>query len=232
MLEKILNYLEYRVYRRFNIIKLNTLKPGYYDTDTRLLHGMFNLLVDFVEIEKANLERVFGNDLYNRPCFGKRYYRMYRRIERLFKSPRSPEEGLRYLDWEINSSDLDMPPNQREYAKEVKELYLWWKNTFLTRKDEYDEVGLTYFWEKMDEKYKNLAKDSSTNITWLYHRSFRYFIKDSDDLGWIMESILSEEEKAKEKELLNQCWALEKKRYEEETEMLIRLIKIRDGLWT
>ena len=232
-LEKLLDYIRFRTYDRYDRIKLNSLEPSYYDVDTRLLHGMFNLLVDFVEIEKANMEIIFGeDDLYSRPTFHKWYSRIYRRIKKLFSTQRFPEKGLAYLDWEINNTDKDFPESQREYAKEEKELYLWWKNSFLTREDEMDIVGLTDFWLKMDEKYKHFKSDLSGDFKMLGHRTFRYFVKSEDGWGWIMESLLSDEEREKEKKLYEQVWKLEQDRYDEETNMLIRLIKIRNGLWT
>ena len=41
---------------RYNIIKTG-LKPGYYDVDERMLHGMMSLLVGFVETEIGGLDK-------------------------------------------------------------------------------------------------------------------------------------------------------------------------------
>jgi len=42
----------HRTFKRFDIVKLKTLKPGYHDIDTRMLHACFNLLTQYVECEK------------------------------------------------------------------------------------------------------------------------------------------------------------------------------------
>jgi hypothetical protein len=52
------SWIRYRAFDRYHIIK-TTLKPGYYDMDTRLIHAMFDMLVDFVEVEKARMNVVF-----------------------------------------------------------------------------------------------------------------------------------------------------------------------------
>ena len=45
--------LAHRTTRRFHIVKIRSLMPGYHDTDTRILHSMMNLVVDHVEISLA-----------------------------------------------------------------------------------------------------------------------------------------------------------------------------------
>jgi hypothetical protein len=45
-------WVQHRTFKRFHVIKIRTLKPGYYDVDDRMLHGCFQLLVDYVEKEK------------------------------------------------------------------------------------------------------------------------------------------------------------------------------------
>lgn len=84
-----------------------SLKPGqWYDLDTRILHGVFTSLVDFVEQEKGHMWNITrSND------------------ESTFSSKR--QSGLAYLDWEIGLGDEC--PNQSAAAKEIKELYTWWK---------------------------------------------------------------------------------------------------------
>jgi len=45
-------WILHRTFKRFNKVELRSLKPGYYDSDDRMLHACFQLLVDFVEKEK------------------------------------------------------------------------------------------------------------------------------------------------------------------------------------
>ena len=50
--KKLWYWFLYRTFRRYNIVKISSLPPGYYDIDERLMHSMFDLLVEFVEKEK------------------------------------------------------------------------------------------------------------------------------------------------------------------------------------
>ena len=49
--------IRHRTINRYNIVKIPTLKPNYWDVDSRLLHSMMALLVYFVEKEKP-FERI------------------------------------------------------------------------------------------------------------------------------------------------------------------------------
>jgi len=102
------------------------LKPGhYYELDYRILHGLFNELVDFVEIEYAHLAKWSLKK-------GTKDYK--------FKRGRSIEAGLAYLkwacslkynkDWGVDKKDpkYGKPTHQAIKAQKIKELYLWWKD--------------------------------------------------------------------------------------------------------
>lgn len=193
------DFIRYRVYDRYNIIKIHSLKPGYWDADTRLLHGMFDLLVDFIEIEKAHMHKIFDDT-------GK--YKWYKRLHGWvpFIKDRDPEAGLDYLDWEIEfAKDC---PGQSESAQEQKILYLWWKK-FPERKDPWQEWY--DFHDSMWSKYALLVKDLS-----------RF------NMGKIMTGL----ELNEESRLLKRCQELESSNTQEEEDMLIRLIKVRECLWT
>ena len=94
------------------------LKSGHYDNHVLMLHGCFNLLVDFVEKEKAAM--LYASE------GGK-----LSRFDRI--NFRSREAGTKYLDWEITLDSPDMPkheqsPCQAKNAREQYALYLWWKD--------------------------------------------------------------------------------------------------------
>ncbi|MEM3097251.1 MAG: hypothetical protein QXU32_00810 [Nitrososphaerales archaeon] len=57
--------IDCRFIHRYNIVKIRSLKPGYYDIDTRMLHAMFDLLVEYVENEKPfdNIDWAAGGDV-------------------------------------------------------------------------------------------------------------------------------------------------------------------------
>ena len=46
------NWFRYRIWDKFHILKLRYLKPGYHDADERLIHGMFEVLCQFMEYER------------------------------------------------------------------------------------------------------------------------------------------------------------------------------------
>ena len=143
-IDKIKSWIRYRTFDRYHIIK-TTLKPGYYDMDTRLLYGMFDMLVDFVEIEKAWMNVVFTK---RKPwsSWGRTHWW------------RSRDEGLVYLEWEIGLGDPNLPENERsvyqaEAAKEIKDLYIWWKDVRPNRPD----PGQVSGWNKVCDKWNVLS---------------------------------------------------------------------------
>lgn len=117
------------------------LEPGnYYDLDHRILHGLFNELVEFVEYDCALMQ-----DDRN-----KNYQ---------FVKGRCIEAGLDYLDWASNLTYEDYGFNQEKESQVAKELtpqaksaieilkiYHWWKNR-PNRKEPMEESG----WSKICE---------------------------------------------------------------------------------
>jgi len=90
------------------------LTPGdWHDCDSRIRHGLFTLLVDFVEHEKAHMHR---NAYFN---------------DEVAKSDR--EDGIALLDWEIGLGEES--PQQSIDAKEIKEIYIWIKDVRPARAD-------------------------------------------------------------------------------------------------
>lgn len=120
--------IKYRTTHKYNILDTG-LKPGYYDFDTRIINGLFNELVNFVECEKAWMNVVWGKNSGKRGLFGKF---------------RSRELGIDYLQWEISLKD---DPNgihgeeQSNAAKEILELYKWWTEVYLKRPDPMNVSG-------------------------------------------------------------------------------------------
>lgn len=110
------------VYRSHTLVAHpNDIKPGTWaPVWERVFFSSFNALVDFVEVEKA-LENVRW-DIEART--------RYTCPRGMFRWPylrgwRSAEAGLDYLRWEANLGD-DCA-QQREQAREIIELYNWWK---------------------------------------------------------------------------------------------------------
>lgn len=97
-------------------------KPGsYYELDERILHALFNELVNFVEIELAWMH-VIGDK------------KQQKKFGISGRKGRSPEAGLAYLEWasnlkcEFSSKHKDEPSPQAISSQKIRELYTWWKN--------------------------------------------------------------------------------------------------------
>lgn len=125
------------------------LKPGtYYNIDHRILYGLFNELVLFVEKEQAFLMTAYKDKKYK------------------FIDGRCKQAGLDYLDWACNltmNEDYGYKKRDKEYgkptaqaisAKKILELYNWWINR-TSRVDAH-----TLFSKEKDGKdyYKKIAK--------------------------------------------------------------------------
>ena len=188
------------------------IKPGQWqDVGNRFLPCLFNELVDFVEIEQAWHHCIWSDESrtkFETPWWRKGWLR--------WRTWRCPEAGMEYLLWAstlTNEEFLDegekhlaVPTYQAKAAKEIIELYTWWTTTYRNRPDPYDASGWSAHCAAMRGKHPG-SMFSSLNS------------KDPED------------RKASDKahKLLNKI----KKAYEkEDEEMMIRLIKIRESLWT
>ena len=189
-------YVRNRYFDKIHYLKTG-LKPGeYYDLDTRILYGLFNELVDFVEIELAHLSKWDTNKKYK------------------FKNKRCVEAAYDYFSWVENNFEqtkttvakesktgssysyyMDMyyaAINDVNRSRQIKRLYEWWKKERPNRVDPYSSRVLCY---------------------------------DIDD-------ILSNKKTKEQKEIMEKARLLESKYENEDTEMLIELIKLRNHLWT
>lgn len=201
----ILHTIRYRTKNRFfdKLHYLPTrLEPGqYYDLDTRILHGLMESLVDFVEIEKAHMQ-LWSHPREKRPL-------RYRFPLLRFKSFRSRELGMKYLEWEMSLAEpqvgddgeiQEAVPHQANVAKEIVALYTWWKDVRPSRPDPYDVSGWTeYCADNHDGLFSNDRTEQDCRLT---------------------------------SQMLEQLNELEKQYDDEDEQMLIRLIKIRKSLWT
>lgn len=191
--------VRYFIYNRFidktHYINTKLKKGNYHGFDTRLLHGLFEMLVDFVEVEKAS--RQFTSEYISE---GKEAY------DKKDHSTPSREAGLKYLDWEIGLSEEDGGIGQADAAAEIKELYLWWKDVRPNRTDPMDESG----WSEHCEA-ERLA-------------------------GRGLFGCSTEEKSDEDEERINNILKLMNKlsmeQEQEDTDMLIRLVKIRKACWT
>lgn len=169
------HYIINRFVDKVHYLPTNLTKGEWFDTDTRIIHGLFESLVQFVEGEKAHMERISNTES---------------------KGLTNREAGLKYLDWEI----AEGAETQQLVASKVKSIYLWWKDVRPNRPDPWDASKLTVL---------------TTN-----------------------EPTLGEDEKIPKKlkklqdEAYDKMLQISEEYEQEDTNMMIELIKIRRGLWT
>jgi hypothetical protein len=186
------------------------IRPGSWcDVGNRFLPCLFNELVDFVEIEQAWHHCLWSDEAktkFDVPWYRKGWLR--------WRTWRCPEAGLEYLRWASTLTNRDFieedvapePTYQATSAKEIIELYTWWTVTYRNRPDPYEASGWTAYCE--ESRAANGGK-----LSWSGH-------KDNPEMqakSTAAHKVLREMEEAYEKE---------------EEEMMIRLIKIRQSLWT
>lgn len=121
---------------------------------------------------------------------------------------RSPEAGLAYLDWasSLKSEDGTELTEQALAAIETKKLYLWWK----------------------EERPKRPSPDDASG----YSDLFNARLKKGDDEFDLFGRERSEEEEAKIHLAIDATRKIEARYDAEDEKMMIRLIKLRNHLWT
>lgn len=187
------------------------IKPGdWCDVGNRFLPCLFNELVDFVEVEQAWHHIAWSEEArekYNPPFYAWGWFR--------WRTWRCPEAGLEYLRWaaDLKVDEDWVPTDDPEYgkpthqalaAREIMALYDWWKNVYPNRPDPMDASG----WSAVCKRRREAGRD----------------LLDLEDRG--------PEEEDESRKALELCHKIEQEQEDEDTEMLIRLIKIRRSLWT
>mgnify|MGYP006426119353 CR=1 FL=1 len=204
-------------------IDVSTLsKTEYHISSTIIEHGLFHILTDFILDEKAWLQYISTVDepeTWYWTLFG-RYIRKWRWNKFTIADKR--EMAMLHLEWEIGLADPSSPnyhnrnsegdydiygpkykSTQSFSAAEQKALFIWWNDIRPARVDPYDIEGVGgYSWTRYCNEYGS---------TWGNKTPEETIISDS---------ALEAANKA-EAEYEN-----------EDTAMLLRLIKIRGSLWT
>lgn len=210
-----LYYIRKRFFLQMHVLKTKLTPGTWYDLDTRILHGLYEEFVDFIEIEKAHMHVICDP----KACAKYKPPFWYLHSSLRFKTWRSAGAGLDYLTWEMSlvneyewmsdeeqkaQSDFGLPTYQAVNAKEQLDLYNWWKVVRPARIDPMDASG----WSAYCSKKRG----------------------DSDDILSILSS--TDEERIQSRPILVKMAKIEQQQDDEDTEMLIRLIKIRKHLWT
>mgnify|MGYP003704215781 FL=1 len=134
-------YCRNRFIRKSHVLPTG-FKPGaYYDLDERILHGIMQSLVDYVEIELA---------------YKSRWCKTETSKTAKWRKGRCPELGLDYLAWEMTLDDPNLDEysrsdDQAKTAREIKRIYDWWTVARPTRPDPYDVSG----WSEICDEKRN-----------------------------------------------------------------------------
>lgn len=146
--------IRYRTIDRYDILKMPTVSKSYHDRDYLLLHSVFTLITDYVEIECARMH-VMSND----------------QIPDMKRKDRSRFYGIAHLDWAISQTS----GAQAENALKIKELYMWWKDCYLERECSYTMAS---------RKHKDTTKIASCMcaIDEFYHEEEQTMLKIAIDV--------------------------------------------------
>ena len=185
------------------------IQPGNWsDVGNRFLPCLFNELVNFVEIEQAWHHCIWSDEAkteFEVPWWRSGWLR--------WRTWRSPEAGMEYLKWasELTNKDFieegekEEPTYQATSAKEIIELYTWWTTVYRNRPDPHDASG----WSEYCEASR---------------------IANGGKLSWSSDK--SPELRAMSDAAHKKLREIEEAYEKEDEEMMIRLIKIRQSLWT
>jgi len=186
------------------------IKPGEWrDVGNRFLPCLFNELVDFVEVEQAWSHIAWGDKearaKYNPPFWASGWFR--------WRTWRCPQAGLDYLDWASSlmmDKDWGVEEGSPDHGKPTGQAL---------RAIEIKELYL--WWTTI----RPLRVDSMETSGWsAYCES-----KRSD--GTLF-SILGKDDKVDTSVMLKTMDEIDQAYDKEDEEMMIRLIKARDSLWT
>lgn len=140
-------WLAYRTWDKYHVMKATSLKPGYCDKDTLLLHASFDLLVKFVEEECAWMSYCCSDIHKSEKPW---YY-----PAQLWVDKNGQRLGIAHLNWECSLVNELGCQTQAKAAKELKALYFWWKE-YLKKDSAY--WNLTETFDKETEMLIRLAK--------------------------------------------------------------------------
>jgi hypothetical protein len=192
------------------------IKPGEWrDVGNRFLPCLFNELQDFVEIELAWSHIAWSNKedcaKYAPPFWATGWFR--------WRTWRCPQAGLDNLKWQSelrhsvddgwkeSDPNIGLPTPQAVKAQEILDLYKWWTEVYHQRPDPHDASGWSEYCERKRQEH------GETGLS---------FFKESKN----------PELRALGDAALKKTHEIEQAYEAEDEEMMIRLIKVRHGLWT
>ena len=184
------------------------IRPGHWcDVGNRFLPCLFNELVDFVEVEQA-----WHHVLWDEAERKKYAVPWYRRGWLRWRTWRCPEAGIAHLKWAMTLTNEEFLEegetpeltHQAKNAREILELYTWWTEVYPKRPDVHDASG----WSD----YCASRRDNGLDFF------------DMEDK--------TPEDAERCRTALDKSQEIEKAYADEDEAMMIRLIKVRESLWT
>jgi hypothetical protein len=191
------------------------IRPGTWcDVGNRFLPCLFNELQDFVEIELAWWHIAWADKedkaKYKAPFWASGWFR--------WRTWRCPQAGLDSLEWQRNlrwkedevgsdSKSLGQLTPQAIKAQEILDLYKWWTEVYRNRPDPMEASGWSAYCDECRVELGDgvMSMFKNHNNTALKKRG--------DKASKLLHKIEADYEK-------------------EDEAMMIRLIKVRHGLWT
>jgi hypothetical protein len=187
------------------------IKPGQWcDVGNRFLPCLFNELQDFVEVELAWWHIAWDDEArkkFQAPWYARGWFR--------WRTWRSAECGLANLEWQRKLVHDDeyckdekyymKPTPQAVKAQEILDLYTWWTVTYRNRPDPYEVSGWTAACEAQREA-------NGGKLSWNTPKD-PVLKKAQNNAHKLLQKIEADYEK-------------------EDEQMMIRLIRVRHGLWT
>jgi hypothetical protein len=180
------------------------IKPGTWcDLGYRFLPAMFNELQEFVETELA-WWHIAWDDEAKKKFKAPFWARGWWRV----RTWRCPEAGLANLEWQMALTENGQPTQQAIDAREIHDLYIWWTEIYRTRPSTHDASGWS---QVVDEIEKTVGGE---HLLSLFSKKIPEDLRD------------------KKRKATKNMDRIDRDYEAEETDMMIRLIKIRFRLWT
>lgn len=232
--DKFLDFIRYRTWDKYHIVKTE-LEPHYWDKDHILLYSNFAILADFVEDECAFMELCWHKEKRKR-LVHKLYFLVPRPFDQFFRF-RDRQAGLDFINWHADrvmdaeerknlglESEEEYKNHVESYSapwKEIRSLYLWWRDTYPNRRDPMDLSGWSEWCNRKRERDGDIFP--SVPCAW-----------DKDGIPTMYEIVdnNTDWEAKEQRRILDECHRIEREQDDEDTEMLTRLIKVRHTLWT
>lgn len=134
-------YIRNRYFDKIHYLKTDLIPGDFYDLDTRILHGLFNELVIFVEKELAHLSKWNTEKKYK------------------FVKGRCVDAAYDYFEWANNLKQDGKLTDQAKFSRKLQQLYEWWTIERPNRPDPYVKYSYSKTNKKSEtKKYKDISK--------------------------------------------------------------------------